>query len=36
MKNRLVFIAFVREGLSHNSGLLWDRAPINEMNRNLF
>jgi len=23
------FIAYVLEGLSRNSGLLWDRAPIN-------
>ena len=28
-KRRLLFIAYVLEGLSHNSRLLWDRAPIN-------
>ena len=28
MKNRLLFIAYVLEGLSRKSGLLWDRAPI--------
>ena len=28
-KHRLVFIAYVLEGLSRKSGLLWDRAPIN-------
>ena len=28
-KHRLLFIAYVLEGLSRNSGLLWDRAPIN-------
>ena len=26
-KHRLLFIAYVLEGLSRNSGLLWDRAP---------
>ena len=28
-KHRLVSIAYVLEGLSRISGLLWDRAPIN-------
>ena len=28
-KHRLLFIAHVLEGLSHNSRLLWARAPIN-------
>jgi len=28
-KHRLLFIAYVPEGLFRNSGLLWDRAPIN-------
>jgi len=27
--HRLLFIAYVLEGLSRYSGLLWDRAPIN-------
>ena len=26
-KHRLVFIAYVLEGLSRNSGLLWDHTP---------
>ena len=28
-KHRLLFIAYVLEGLSRNSRLLWDRASIN-------
>ena len=28
-KHRLLFIAYVLEGLSCNSGMLWDRSPIN-------
>ena len=28
-KHRLVIIAYVLEGLSRKSGLLWDRTPIN-------
>ena len=35
-KHRLLFIAYVLEGLSHNSGLLWDRAPINGKTTNSF
>ena len=30
------FIAYILEGLSRNSGLLWDRAPINGKTTNLF
>ena len=35
-KQRLVFIAYVLEGLSRKSGLLWDRAPINRKTTNSF
>ena len=35
-KHTLVFIAYILEGLSCNSGLLWDRAPINEKTTNSF
>ena len=35
-KHRLVFIAYILEGLSCNSGLLWDCAPINGKTTNLF
>ena len=35
-KHRLVFIAYILEGLSCNSGLFWDCAPINGKTTNLF
>ena len=36
-KHRLIFIAYVLEGLSCNSGLLWDHgAPINSKTTNSF
>ena len=35
-KHRLVFIAYVLEGLSRNSGLLWDRSAINGKTMNSF
>ena len=35
-KHRLVFVAYVLEGLSRKSGLLWDRAPINGKTTNSF
>ena len=36
-KHRLVFIAYVFEGLSCNSGLIWDHgAPINGKTTNSF
>ena len=35
-KHRLVFIAYVLESLSRNSGLLWDRAPIKGKTTNSF
>ena len=35
-KHRLVFFAYVFEGLSRKSGLLWDRAPINGKTTNSF
>ena len=35
-KHRLVFIAYVLEGLSRVSGLLWDRAHINGKTTNSF
>ena len=35
-KHRLVFFAYVLEGLSHKNGLLWDRAPINGRTANSF
>ena len=35
-KHRLVFIAYVLEGLSRKSGLLWDRASINGKTTNSF
>ena len=35
-KHRLVLFAYVLEGLSRKSGLLWDRAPINGKTRNSF
>ena len=37
-KHRLinVFIAYILEGSSHNSGLLWDRPAINGTTTNLF
>ena len=33
---RLVFIAYVLEGVSRKSGLLWDRNPINRKTTNSF
>ena len=35
-KHRLVFIAYILEGLSRKSGLLWDYAPINAKTTNSF
>ena len=35
-KHRLVFIAYVLEGLSRKSGLLWDRVPIKGKTTNSF
>ena len=34
-KHILIFIAYVLEGLSLNSELLWDRTPINSTNSGL-
>ena len=35
-KQRLLFIAYVLEGLSRNSVLFWDRGPMNEKTKNYF
>ena len=31
MKNRLLFIAYILEGLSRKSVLFWDRGPMHEL-----
>ena len=36
MKNRLLFIAYILEGLSHKSVLFWDRGPMNGKTTNSF
>ena len=36
MKNRLLFIAYILEGLSRKSVLFWDRGPMNGKTTNSF
>ena len=36
MKNRLLFIAYILEGLSRKSVLFWDRGPTNGKTTNSF